>query len=82
MPNGSSLSYNYNIRVVNSTRIHQKLGYIEPVFLEEALKRTIEWNEWNRLQPPETVSPKPALTWLNYDTADATLAQLGTIRSS
>jgi len=79
MPDSWSLPYNLEQHwVVDSTRIRQELGYVEPVLLAEALKRTIEWE---RIQPPETVSPAAAPELLDYDTEDAILAQLAAIRS-
>jgi hypothetical protein len=43
MPDSWSLPYNLEQHwVVDSTRIRQELGYVEPVLLAEALKCTIE----------------------------------------
>ncbi|MEQ9232811.1 hypothetical protein [Coleofasciculus sp. E2-BRE-01] len=43
MPDSWSLPYNLEQNwVVDSTRIRQELGYVEPVLLAEALKCTIE----------------------------------------
>jgi nucleoside-diphosphate-sugar epimerase len=36
--------------VVDTSRIRQELGYAEPIALEEALRRTIEWE---RANPPD-----------------------------
>lgn len=41
--------------VVESSRIRQELGFIEPVSFEEGLRRAIVWE---RANPPEKVNPK------------------------
>lgn len=55
--------------VVDTTRIREELGYREPVLLEEALKKTIEWE---RAHPPGTIDPQ----MFDYETEDKILAEL------
>lgn len=58
---------------VDSTRIRQELGYKEVVSLEEALRRTIDWE---RIHPPQEPE-KFAEPWLlDYATEDAILTKL------
>ncbi|ARV60522.1 NAD-dependent dehydratase [Nostocales cyanobacterium HT-58-2] len=57
---------------VDSTRIRQELGYKEVIPLEEALKRTIDWE---RTHPPEE-NQELAVSWLlDYATEDAILTK-------
>lgn len=60
--------------MVDRTRIRQELGYSEPVSLEEALRRTIAWE---RLYPPQAISPWAAPGMLDYATEDAILSRSG-----
>ena len=39
---------------MDSSRIHAELGYSEPVSVEEALRRTVEWERSN---PPQQIDP-------------------------
>jgi nucleoside-diphosphate-sugar epimerase len=55
--------------VTDSTRIRQELGYSEPVPLDEALQRTIEWE---RANPPVAIDDKQ----FDYAAEDAVLAAL------
>lgn len=55
--------------VVDTTRIREELGYREPVPLEEALKKTIEWE---RAHPPSNIDPQ----MFDYETEDKILAEL------
>jgi nucleoside-diphosphate-sugar epimerase len=54
--------------VVDTNRIRQELGYMEPVPLEEALRRSVEWE---RAHPPEEVDPAA----YDYAAEDAALAE-------
>ncbi len=57
LPLPSHLQASYNFAqdlVADTTRIRQELGYREPVPLEEALRRTVEWE---RANPPEKLDP-------------------------
>ena len=54
----------------DSTRIRAELGYEEPIALDEALRRTIEWE---RANPPEQVDPNR----FDYAAEDAVLQALG-----
>ncbi len=57
---------------VDSTRIREELGYREIVPIEEALKRTIEWER----NHPSTEMQQLAAPWLlDYATEDAVLKQ-------
>jgi nucleoside-diphosphate-sugar epimerase len=55
--------------VASSERIRTELGYEEPVQIEEALRRTIAWEQQN---PPSTVN----LEQFDYDAEDAALANV------
>jgi nucleoside-diphosphate-sugar epimerase len=55
--------------VANSERIRKDLGYKEPFTLDEALQRTIRWEEVN---PPTG----PSFHNFDYDAEDAALAQV------
>ena len=55
--------------VVDTTRIREELGYKEPVPLEKALRKTIEWE---RTHPPGNIDPQ----MFDYDTEDKILAEL------
>jgi nucleoside-diphosphate-sugar epimerase len=55
--------------IMSSARIRQELGYAEPVPLETALARTIEWE---RANPPAQVDPKQ----FDYAAEDAALQRL------
>jgi len=49
------LPYNFEQHLfMDSTRIRSELGYAEPVSIEEALRRTIEWEQAN---PPQPIDP-------------------------
>lgn len=50
----------------DSSRIRQELGYREPVPIDEAIRRTIEWE---RAHPPETIDPHP----FDYAAEDAAI---------
>jgi nucleoside-diphosphate-sugar epimerase len=52
---------------VDTTRIRQELGYAEPVGLDEALRRSIEWE---RAHPPAAIDPAD----FDYAAEDAALA--------
>jgi nucleoside-diphosphate-sugar epimerase len=52
--------------VSDSTRIREELGYAEPVALDEALKRTVEWERSN---PPENIDPQQ----FDYPAEDAAI---------
>src|SRR6266576_3744993 len=52
--------------VVDSSRIRKELGYVERVGLDEALRRTIAWEQ---AHPPEKVNPKE----FDYDVDDSFL---------
>jgi hypothetical protein len=52
--------------VASSTRIREELGYREPVALDEALRKTIEWE---RTHPP-TIDPAQ----FDYAAEDAALS--------
>ena len=54
---------------MSSARIREELGYAEPVPLETALARTIEWE---RLNPPGEIDPSQ----FDYAAEDAALEQL------
>ena len=54
--------------VVDTTRIREELGYMEPVSQDEALRRTVAWE---RAYPPKEVDPKD----FDYATEDALLAE-------
>lgn len=56
--------------VVSSARIRMELGYNEPVPAEEAIRRTIEWEQRN---PPGNFNPQQ----FDYAAEDAALAKLG-----
>jgi len=58
--------------VVDTSRIRHELGYAEEVPFDEALRRTIEWEEAN---PPEKVDPEQ----FDYTAEDAAIA---TVRSN
>ena len=51
----------------DTSRIRRELGYVEPVALDEALRRAVQWQ---RANPPEEVDP----TKFDYAAADAALA--------
>lgn len=53
--------------VVSSERIRVELGYREPVEIEEAIQRTVTWEQQN---PPSTINPQQ----FDYDAEDAALA--------
>lgn len=55
--------------VVSSERIRTELGYQEPVRIEEAIRRTIAWEQRN---PPRTFNPQQ----FDYVAEDAALANL------
>lgn len=56
VPQHLVLPYNLEQHLfMDSTRIRADLGYIEPVPVEEALRRTIEWEQTN---PPSQIDPK------------------------
>jgi nucleoside-diphosphate-sugar epimerase len=65
--------------VVDTSRIRQELGYAEPIPLEDALRRTIEWE---RANPPDDAFRErfaqfePGLTF-DYAAEDTVLAELG-----
>ena len=50
----------------DSTRIREELGYNEPIALEEAIRRTVEWE---RANPPGEFNPHA----LDYTAEDAAL---------
>ena len=52
--------------VASSERIRAELRYTELVDIDEAIRRTIAWEQSN---PPTTIDPQ-----LNYDAEDAALA--------
>jgi nucleoside-diphosphate-sugar epimerase len=54
--------------VVDSSRIREELGYVEPVDQEMALQKTIAWE---RANPPSDVDP----TRLDYGTEDAIIGR-------
>jgi nucleoside-diphosphate-sugar epimerase len=51
--------------VASSARIRRELGYREPVAIEEAIRRTIRWEEEN---------PRPSNALFNYEEEDAAIA--------
>ena len=53
--------------VASSERIRAELGYEEPVEIDEAIRRTIAWEQKN---PPSTINPQQ----FGYDAEDAALA--------
>jgi nucleoside-diphosphate-sugar epimerase len=53
---------------LDTSRIRQELGYVEPVTPDEALRRTVEWE---RANPPETIDPQQ----FDYAAEDAVLAE-------
>jgi nucleoside-diphosphate-sugar epimerase len=53
--------------VASSERIRTELGYEEPVEIDEAIRRTIAWEQKN---PPSTINPQQ----FDYDAEDAALA--------
>jgi nucleoside-diphosphate-sugar epimerase len=53
--------------VASSERIRTELGYKEPVEIEEAIRRTVAWEQRN---PPNTIN----LQQFDYDAEDAALA--------
>lgn len=55
--------------VVSSERIRTELGYEEPVRIEEAIRRTIAWEQLN---PPSTINPHQ----FDYVAEDAALANV------
>ena len=55
--------------VAASERIRTELGYKELVKVEEAIRRTVAWEQRN---PPDTVDPQQ----FDYDAEDATLAEV------
>ncbi len=55
--------------VASSERIRTELGYEEPVEIEEAIRRTIAWEQQN---PPSTVNPEQ----FDYSAEDAALANV------
>ena len=55
--------------VASSDRIRTGLGYEEPVDIEEAIRRTIAWEQQN---PPNTVNPQQ----FDYSAEDAALADV------
>lgn len=59
--------------VVDTTRIRQELGYKEVVSLDEALKRTIDWQ---RTYPPKEQQQSVEPWFLDYATEDAILTKL------
>jgi nucleoside-diphosphate-sugar epimerase len=66
------LPYNFEQHLfMDSTRIRAELGYTEPVSLDEALRRTIEWEQAN---PP--AEPDPA--GFDYRAEDGAIARLAT----
>jgi nucleoside-diphosphate-sugar epimerase len=62
-------NYEHHI-LVDTTRIRAELGYQEMVTLEDALRRTVEWQ---RTTTPEKIDPAD----FDYATEDAVLAELG-----
>jgi len=61
--------YEHHI-LVDTTRIRAELGYQEVVSLEDALRRTIEWQRTNT---PEKIDPAD----FDYAAEDAVLAEMG-----
>jgi nucleoside-diphosphate-sugar epimerase len=64
--------------VVDTSRIREDLGYAEPISLEEALRRTIEWE---RANPPDDAFREKFLQFepglkFDYAAEDAVLAAL------
>ncbi len=55
--------------VMDSARIRKELGYMEPLALEQALERTIDWE---RSHPPEYLDPNR----FDYAAEDAALEQI------
>jgi nucleoside-diphosphate-sugar epimerase len=55
--------------VVDSSRIRRELGYTESIPFDEALRRTIDWEQ---AHPPANINPAA----FDYATEDAILAQL------
>jgi nucleoside-diphosphate-sugar epimerase len=68
MPQHLLLPYNSEQHLYkDSTRIRQELGYTERVPVEEALRRTVEWE---RANPPDKIDPAQ----YDYAAEDAALA--------
>lgn len=55
--------------VVDSSRIREELGYVEPIPLDVAMQRTVAWE---RAHPPTEIDPKA----FDYAAEDAVLASL------
>ncbi len=55
--------------MADTSRLRSELGYTEPVSLDEALRRTVEWEREN---PPANVDPSR----FDYAAEDAALARL------
>lgn len=73
LPN--ELIYDKGLRqhwVINTSRIRNELGYKEKISLEDAMRRTIEWEMNN---PPKELNPREFPT-LNYELEDSILANL------
>ncbi len=60
---------------MDSSRIRAELGYVERVPLDEALRRTIEWEKAN---PPERIDPAQ----YDYQAEDETVNLLSTTRTA
>ncbi len=58
---------------IDTTRIRQELHYSEVVSLDEAFKRTLDWQ---RSHPPQENSPWAAPYLLDYATEDSILSEL------
>jgi nucleoside-diphosphate-sugar epimerase len=56
--------------VASSERIRAELRYKDPVDIDEAIRRTIAWEQTN---PPATINPQQ----FDYDAEDAALASRG-----
>jgi nucleoside-diphosphate-sugar epimerase len=73
LPSQLARDYNWDQHLVLDTaRIRRELGYREPVTLDEAVQRTIEWE---RAHPPEQIDPQE----FDYDAEDAVLARASTV---
>ncbi len=55
---------------LDTSRIRNELGYVEPMLQDEGLRRTIEWE---RAHPPAAVDPQA----FDYAAEDKALARLG-----
>ena len=55
---------------IDTTRIRQELGYSDAINLDEALKRTIDWEKFHS---PTEISPQTIPWLLSYATEDAIL---------